>query len=161
MTTCDLESALDQLKTADDWKVVFPSIAQLRLSTEGDGILVGVKIVKDQLHAMPVTVVKPGDEAKPHGTIIVKEINPLDKFTMGLKQMAEHCGLSINKARAMVLEFGILEDPEAFREFHIGSQSHKRYSKRALDILRDNLDQAGAIWEKMRHRLGRASNKPR
>ena len=110
---------------------------------------------------MPVTVVKPGDDAKPHGTIIVKEINPLDKFTMGLKQMAEHCGLSMNKTKAMVLEFGIPDDPEAFREFRIGSQSHKRYSKRALDVLRLNLDQAAAIWEKRRHQLGRTLSKPR
>jgi hypothetical protein len=158
MTTCDLKSALDQLEASDDWRVVFPAIAQLRVSTEGDGILVGVKIVKDQLGAMPVIVVKPGDGIAPQGTVIVKEINLLDKYTLGLKKMAKHCGLSINKARALVVEFKLQEDPEAFREFQIDSQLYKRYSRKALDILRANRDNADAIWLKLKSQL---SKKPK
>jgi hypothetical protein len=161
MTTCDLQSALDQLEVSDDWKVVFPSIAQLRISTEGDGILVGVKIVKEKLGAMPVVVVKPGDGIEPEGTIIVKEVNLLDKFTLGMKQMADQCGLTINKARGLIIEFKIQEDPESFRTFRIGSQLHKRYSKKALDILRAHRDEADAIWHKLKHQLSTRPRKPR
>ena len=139
----------------------FPGHSELHVSTEGDGILVGVKIVKDQPGAMPVMVVKPGDGIKPQGTIIVKEINLLDKFTLGLKQMADQCGLTINKARALVLEFNLQEDSDAFRTFRIGSQLHKRYSKKALDILRANRDQADAIWLKVKGQLSNKPKKPR
>ena len=161
MTTCDLKSALDQLEVSDDWRVVFPAIAQLRVSTEGDGILVGVKIVKNRLGAMPVVVVKAGDGIEPQGTIIVKEVNLLDKFTLGMKQMADQCGLTINRARALVFEFKIQEDAEAFRTFRIGSQLHKRYSKKALDILRAHRDEADAIWLKVKHQLLTKPRKPR
>ncbi len=161
MTTCDLAAALDQLEVSDDWKVVFPAIAQLRVSTEGDGIIIGVKIVKDQLGAMPVVVIKPGDGSEPQGTIIVKEINLLDKFNLGMKQMADRCGLTINKARAIVFEFGIQDDPEAFRVFRVGSQVHKRYSKKALEILRQNRGKADAIWLKVKGQLMKKPRKPR
>jgi hypothetical protein len=161
MTTCDLKSALDQLEVSDDWKVVFPAIAQLRVSTEGDGILVGVKIVKDQLGAMPVMVVKPEDGIEPQGTTIVKEINLLDKFNLGLLRMAKHCGLTSTKARALVFEFKIQEDPEAFHVFQVDSQVYKRYSKKALDILRANRDKADTIWLKVKGQLSRRPRNPR
>jgi hypothetical protein len=110
---------------------------------------------------MPVVVVKPGDGIEPQGTIIVKEVNLLDKFTLGMKQMADQCGLTINKARAVVFEFKIQEDPEAFRTFRIGSQLHKRYSKKALDLLRAHRDEAEAIWLKVKHQLSTKPRKPR
>ena len=117
MTTCDLKSALDQLEVSDDWKVVFPAVAQLRITTEGDGILVGVKIVKDQLGAMPVMVVKSGDGIAPEGTIIVKEINLLDKFTLGLRQMADRCGLTINRRGRSSLSLNFRMTPRHFGYF--------------------------------------------
>ena len=117
MTTCDLKSALDQLEVSDDWKVVFPAVAQLRITTEGDGILVGVKIVKDQLGAMPVMVVKSGDGIAPQGAIIVKEINLLDKFTLGLRQMADRCGLTINRRGRSSLSLNFRMTPRHFGYF--------------------------------------------
>ena len=75
--------------------------------------------------------------------------------------MAGKCGLTINKARGLVFEFKIQEDAEAFRAFRIGSQLHKRYSKKALDILRANRDKADAIWLKVKGQLSKKPRKPR
>jgi hypothetical protein len=75
--------------------------------------------------------------------------------------MAAHCGLTINKARAIVVEFGILDDSEAFREFRVGSSVHKRYSKKALDILRANRDKADEIWLKVKGKLMTKPRKPK
>ena len=149
----ELETAIDNLQKADHWRIVFPQIAQLQFSTDGDAIAVGLKIVKNDAFAMPVQVVKPGDNVHPVGTVIVKEVNLLDKFTMGAKQLGEKLGVSTVKAVALFRELKLQDDAECFRVIRIGSQEHKRYSKRALDVLRDNIDKIDAAWNNHRSRI--------
>ncbi len=160
MTTEELRKATERLRDEADWRVVFPEIANLRLSVEGEGISVVVKIVKDVLTAMPVKVLKPGDAEEPQGTPIVKEVNPLDKFTMGLKKLAGHLKLSMPRVLALVREYHIQEDPEAYRMIRVGSIEQKLYSKKALDVLRGKIDDVEEVWKRQRTSLTRRS-KPR
>lgn len=153
MTPAELEIAVENLRTAETWRVVFPQIAKLRFSTEGDGIPLKVRVAKDVDTAMPVRVLKPGDTERPEGFIIHKEINILDKFNMGLTQLAAHLAVSSPRTLAMVCEHHIQDDSEAFRSITIGSSKINRYSKRALDILRGKLDTVEECWKKQREAL--------
>ncbi len=153
MNTGDLQKAAERLKTEDDWRVVFPQIANLKLSVDGEGVQVCVKIIKEAPTAMPVRVLKPGDPEEPQGTLIVREVNPLDKYTMGLKKLAAHLKLTMPKTLALVREYGIQDDPEAFRVFRLGSVEQKSYSKKALDLLREKLGAADEVWQKHRTAL--------
>ena len=159
MTSEELEVAIENLSAAENWRIVFPEIAKIQLMSEGDGIPVGFKVVKEAPEAMPVRVLKPGDPEPAGGCIIQKEINLFDKFNMGLNQLATHLELSPTRTLAMVREFAIQDDPEAYRELHVGRSPYKRYSKRALDILRVNLDSAEAVWHKRRSERSRKKGK--
>lgn len=152
MTTRELEVAIENLRAAENWRVTFPEIAKLEFCSEGDGIPIGFKVVKNDPNAIPVRVLKAGDEEEPRGTIIHREINILDKFNLGLGSLADNLGITTARALAMIREYRIQEDRESFRTIEIGATRIKRYSKRALDALRAKLDTVEKVWEKHRRR---------
>lgn len=148
MTTAELEVAIENLSAADNWRVVFPEIAKVQFESDGGGINVGFKVVKDLPDALPVRVLKPGDPEPPQGVIIQKEVNIFDKFNMGLHQLASKLGISGPRTLAMIRYYELEKDSEAYREVKIGSSVYKRYSKRALDHLRDKLGTVRECWER-------------
>lgn len=155
MTTRELEVAIENLKSAQNWQVVFPEIAKLKFSTDGEGIPIRFGVAKEGPDALPVRIIKTGDPTPAEGVIINREVNILDKFNLGLHQLAKNLGLTAPKTTALVREFGIIDDPECFREISIGSQRHRRYSKKALDLLRPRLDEVDVAWAKHRASLTR------
>ena len=152
-TPAELDHAVQTLSEAESWRTVFPEIAKVEFSSEGEALSVGFKVVKDTLGAIPVRVLKEGDEEEAHGFIIQKEVNVFDKFNMGLSQMAEHLALSCPRVLAMIREYGIEKDPEMFRQLLVGAQRYKRYSKKALDTLRERSGTVEECWAKHRHSL--------
>ena len=148
MTTAELEVAIENLSAADNWRVVFPEIAKVRFDSDGDGIDVGFKIVKESPEALPARVLKPGDPVPPKAVIIQKEINVFDKFNLGLYQLAAKLGISGPRTLAMIRYYELEKESEAYRAVKIGSSVYKRYSKRALDYLRDRLGTVNECWER-------------
>jgi len=155
MTTGELEVAVENLSAAENWRVVFPEIAKIELASDGDGIAVGFKVVKETPEAMPVRVLRPGDPEPPGGVIIQKEINLFDKFNLGLNQLAEKLGITGPRTLALVREFKLHDDEDSFRAVTIGSQCYKRYSKKALDFLREKLGAVEEVWQKHRSSLSK------
>lgn len=155
MTTRELEVAIENLKAAQTWQVVFPEIAKLKFSTDGEGIPIRFGVAKEGPDALPVRIIKAGDPTPTEGVIINREVNILDKFNLGLNQLAENLGVTAPKTTALVREFRIMDDPECFREIAIGGQRHRRYSKKALDILRTKACDVDAVWAKHRASLTR------
>jgi hypothetical protein len=153
MTTAELEVAIENLRAAENWRVVFPEIAKIQLTAEGGGIPVGFKVVKEAAEAIPVRVLKPEEADQAQGVIIHHEINIFDKFNMGLNQLAEKLGISRQRTLAMVREYRLEQDGESFRELIIGSQKYRRYSKKALDLLRDKLDTVEECWKRQGYAL--------
>ena len=153
MTTAELEVALENLSAAENWQVVFPEIARIQFTSEGDGVPVGFKVVKNAPDAIPVCVLKPEEADQAQGVIIHREVNIFDKFNMGLYQLAKHVGVSAPRTLAMIREYGIEDDPECFRILKVRSQRIKGYSKKALDLLREKVDTVEEVWRKHRHSL--------
>lgn len=148
MTPAELEVALENLSAAENWRVVFPEIARIQFSEDGDGIPCNFKIVKDTTDAIPMRVLKPGDPEPPGGFIVQKEINIFDKFNLGLNQLAAKLGISRPRTLAMVRHYGLEKDEDAYREVKIGRSVYKRYSMKGLDYLRDKLDTVEECWKK-------------
>lgn len=159
MTTAELEVAVENLSAAENWRVVFPEIAKIEFMSEGDGIPVGFKVVKDTPDARAVRVLKPGDPEPAEGFIIHKEVNIFDKFNLGLDQLATKLGVSRWRTIAMIREYKLESDDECYREVQIGSQRYKRYSMKALEVLRGKIDTVEDCWAKhgyaLTHRKGR------
>ena len=150
MTSAELDVAIENLRAAESWHVVFPEIARIQLTSEGDGLPVGFKVVKDAPDAMPVRILKPEEAGEAQGVIIQREVNIFDKFNMGLTQLARKLGVSAPKTTAMIREYGLEDDEEAFRELKVGRSKFKRYSKKALDYLRERKDTADECWQKQK-----------
>ncbi|MCB9852590.1 MAG: hypothetical protein H6819_05805 [Phycisphaerales bacterium] len=150
MTNAELEVAVENLRAAENWRIVFPEVAHIRITCEGEGLPVGFKVVKSGSEAIPVRVLKETEAEKAEGVIIMRDVDIFDKFNMGLNDLAKKLALSPNKTLAMVREFKIQKDAEAYRELRIGRTPFKRYSKKALDFLRDRIDTADECWTKQR-----------
>ena len=154
-TTAELDAAVENLASADNWRMVFPEIARVSFASEGEALTVGFKIVNNAPDALSARVAKPGEAEDTQALIIQKEINIFDKFNMWLYQMAEHLSLSGPRVLEMIREHAVEKDPEMFRQLRIGSQTYKRYSKKALDLLRERKDTVEACWAKQRESLSR------
>ncbi|GMU83159.1 MAG: hypothetical protein AMXMBFR47_30300 [Planctomycetota bacterium] len=153
MTISELDNAIDDLAAAPNWRVVFPEIAQIKLESAGDGIIVGFKVVKESPDAIPVRILRPEDTCPPGAMVIQKEINIFDKFSLSLTQLSDNLGITGPRARALIKEYRLQDDPECFREVVLGSQHYKRYSKKTLDFLRGKLGTLNEVWQRHRSTL--------
>ena len=93
MASNDVDTAIERLERGEAWHLVFPEVAQLRIDTEEGALGFGVKIVRDEIAAMPVRFVREGEEL-PQGAIVAKEVNILDKYTMGIRDLAKKLGIT-------------------------------------------------------------------
>ncbi|MCL4553394.1 MAG: hypothetical protein M1305_07600 [Candidatus Marsarchaeota archaeon] len=158
ITERGLHKALQRRRRGEEWAVVLPEIAQLKLVTHGDGIPIYMKITKDA--EMAVRIAKEGDPVI--GTVVKQEINIWDKFNMGRNDLAEKLGLTGPKTSALILELKIQDDPECFRKLRRNRSVFDGYSKKALDRLRGAIESGidvQQIWMKHRHRFGASKKK--
>ena len=147
----DIAQAMAKRRKRAEWEVILPEIAQLRLTTDGGGIPITMRISKDA--SLAVRVAKPGEEIS--GTVVKQHIDPWDVYTMSRDDLAVKLGLSGPRTHALIYELKIQDDPDCYKELRRKSQVFKGYSKKALDALRigrDTLDLA-AIWQKQRKKL--------
>lgn len=149
----EIQNALKRRKKGEDWALILPEVAQLRLDTVGQGTPVYLRIRKDA--AIAVRVAKEGEPVE--GTLIKQEINIWDKFNMGRDDLAKKLGISGPRTSALIKELGIQNGPECFRTLRRKRSVFKGYSKKALDMLRKALDEGidvDSVWEKHKSRFG-------
>jgi hypothetical protein len=147
----EISSAIAQRRKQREWDLILPEIAQLKLSTDGSGIPISMRISKDAPIAFRIA--KPGEPVE--GTLLKQEIDPWTVFTMSRDEVAVKLELSGPRTHALIYELKIQDDPECYRELRRKSQIFKGYSKKALDKLRQakvqlNLEE---VWQKHRSKL--------
>lgn len=131
----ELDRILRDVAANRKWQDVFPGVAALSLDTSGSGLSVSLKITKSK--GEPVTLVP---EGTPGATLIaVRRVNELGFYSLGLRQLAKHLGISAPKTLAVIKELKMQADQEMFKEIQIGKSRHKRYSQQALETLKDRL----------------------
>lgn len=147
----DIEAAIARRRKKHEWELILPEIAQLKLSTDGSGIPISMRISKEGNIA--VRIAKPGEPIE--GTLLKQEIDPWSVFTMSRDDLASKLKLSGPRAHALIFELGIQKDPECYKELWRKSQVFKGYSKKALDRLRQAKEELDveAIWQKHRAKL--------
>ncbi len=129
----DLKRFVGQIRSGKSWTEIFPGVASLTLDTSGTGMTFSIRLTKKE--GVPVHLVP---EGTPGATIVsVKRVNELDFYSMSLKNVAGHLGMSMPRALALIQHLKIQDDQEFFRVFTIGSQIHKRYSQKALEHLHE------------------------
>jgi hypothetical protein len=154
----ELLSAVAKRRKGLDCEVIFPEVAQLKLTTEGAGMLISMKITKDG--PIAIRVAKPGEEVV--GALVKQEVNLWDVFTLSRNDLAEKLGLSGPRTHALIYELELQKDPGGYRELKKKSLTFKGYSKKALDSLREakesvNMDE---VWQRHKYKLGAGPRVP-
>jgi len=153
MTEGELRKAINRRRRGDDWSVILPEVAQLKLETQGDGIAIFLRIKKDA--DIAVRVAKEGEPVT--GALIKQEINIWDKYNLGRDDLAKKLGISGPKTGALILELRIQEDQDCYKVLRRKSATFKGYSKAALDRLQSAISggvDIEGVWEKQRHNFG-------
>jgi hypothetical protein len=142
-TEGQLERIAKKLQETDDWTKVLPGLARLSLERD-EGQTYNLRIVKSK-DAAGVRVVRRGEEGAEDAVSILK-VSELEHYAFYLKDLASKAGLTQYEAQAFVHLLDIKNDSESYREMWMGKQLHKRYSGRALKLIRDARD-AGRLEE--------------
>lgn len=158
VTEAELRKAIIQRRRGDDWSVILPEVAQLKLETQGDGIPIYLRIKKDA--NISVRVARDGEPVT--GTLIKHEVNIWDKYNLGRDDLAKKLGISGPKTSALILELKIQDDQNCFKVLRRKSSTFKGYSKAALDRLQSAIKvgvDVDGVWEKQRHNFGAKKRK--
>jgi hypothetical protein len=158
VTEGELRKAINRRRQGDEWSIILPEIAQLKLDTQGEGIPIYLRIKK--YADLAFRVAKDGEPAV--GTLVKQEVNIWDKYNLGRDDLAKKLGLSGPKTSALLLELGIQDDQDYFKVLRRKSSTFKGYSKAALDRLQSAINNGvdvEGVWEKQRHNFGARKRK--
>lgn len=146
----DLRRIGREVSQGDAWADVFQGAAAVEIAADGTGPSLSLRLSKKE--GIPI---QPGAEGTPGASVVaVKRVNELDFYSLGAKQLAEKVGLTMPKAVAVVDYLGLRDQAECYKEFKIGSQTHKRYSAKAIEKIKEALktESADEIWQKRKMR---------
>jgi hypothetical protein len=148
----ELSKVISGRRKGQNWDLILPEVAQLKLDTEGGGIPISRRIVKDA--PIAVRIAQPGEEVV--GTLLKQEINLWDTFNLSRDDLASKLNLTGPKTLALIYDLGIQNDPKCYREIKRKKTVFKGYSKAALDKLRESLQSINLneVWERQKHKLG-------
>jgi len=147
----EISAAIALRRRKSEWDVILPEVAQLKLSTDGSGIPITMRISKDA--PIAVRIAKPGEAVT--GTVIKQLIDQWDVFNMSRDDLAKKLSLTGPRTHALIYELNLQSDPECYKELQKKSQVFKGYSKKALDKLRQakvelNIEE---VWARHRTKL--------
>lgn len=135
-----------RIREGDDWQAIFPGVTSLSLDTTGHGLTFAVRFTR-QAEASPVRLIREGEDVE--DAALVREVDMLHRYSMGLRELSDKSGLGRNKCLALVYHLELQADSECFKEFRHKSLRYKGYSQKALQKVQEalpniNLDQ---IWQ--------------
>ena len=134
-TQADLDQMVKRVQEGTQWEDIFPGVARLQLSSEGTGLNVSIRITKAE--GTPVRLVREGSPDAAEATVVAtRRVNELDFYSLGLMRLAELLDLTPPRALALIRHLEVQDSQDYFKEIKIGSQVHKRYSKKALEFLK-------------------------
>jgi hypothetical protein len=131
----EIDDAIQQRRNKSDWAIILPEVVQLDLTANGTGIPVFFEISKNASVGLKVS--KPGEEVI--GTLVKHEVDVWDVFTLSLSMIKEKLGLNQFQTQALIYDMQIQSDTELYRVLKRGSQTFRGYSKKALDLLRNEM----------------------
>lgn len=131
----DLDKVLSQINAGKKGDAVFPGLASLTLSVEGEGIPFSIRFTKKE--GMPIHIVPVGT---PDAAVVaVKRVAELEFYSLGLTDVAHRVGLSPPKTTAVIRHLNLQANLDYFKEFIVGKTHHARYSPKAVDRINNEL----------------------
>jgi len=152
----DLRRLAEDIRNHKSWADIFPAVAAVQLTSSGAGPTIQLRLTKKA--GVPVQLVPEGTPGA--SVVAVKRVNELDYYNLGLKQLAEHVGLTMPRTLAVVKELNIQGNAEYFKEIRIGTQKYKRYSQKALHRIKQYLPKLDMdeVWRRHKPRGRRSTS---
>lgn len=144
----DLRRIGKEVVSGKSWADAFKGASAIEIAAEGAGPSLSLRLSKKE--GIPIQLVAEGTPGA--SVVAVKRVNELDYYSLGAKQLAEKLRTSMPKALAAVAHCDVRNRPDCYKEFKLGSQLHKRYSPKALDMIREALknESLDSIWQRRR-----------
>ena len=148
----DLRRIGKEVVAGKAWTDAFKGASAVEITAEGAGPSLSLRLTKKE--GIPIQLVAEGTPGS--SVVAIKRVNELDFYSLGARQLAEKLGVSMPKTLAAVDHCGVRSMADCYKEFKLGSQLHKRYSPKALDVIRDSLetDSLDTIWQQRRRDRG-------
>lgn len=144
-----------------DWRTIFPGVASISMSTEGNGLNVSIHITKTQ--GEPVRLVaKDSPEAAKAALVAVHKVAETSFYSLGFNDLAARTtpiGVSRGKLPAVIAHLKLKQDDSMFKRFQFGKLPVERYSKKALETLLAEIPklEVPAVWAAYRKSLKKRS----
>lgn len=154
-----LRGMLQHLRTTD-WTSIFPGVAALNTSADTAGTSIQIRL--DKKEGVPVRLVPEGTPGA--AVVAVRRVNELDYYSLTPTQLQQKLGITMPRMIALVRHVGLERDDECFRAFKLGSVVQKRYSPKALTLLKNAITEVDMeeVWAKFGPELaGRRGAKTR
>jgi hypothetical protein len=139
----DIDRIEKAMRGGAEFTAVFPRLATVGTTTEGEGVNLVVHFTKKQ--GAPVHYVG-GDD--PAAAAAVREVDLRKKFHLQRNELATKVGLSPPKAKVLRAHLGIDDDPSCCHVFEFGAQKIPCFSdnaKRRMEEALPNIDMA-ELW---------------
>ena len=131
----EIGAIAEQIKIGQSWSDIFKGVSAITLDKIGEGPSISLKISKKA--DVEIQLVKDNPNA---AVVAVKRVNELDYYNLGLKQLVDNIKRSFQfvtttKLLKLIHYLRIPDNPDLYKEIRINSQCHKRYSKKAQELL--------------------------
>ena len=148
-TDREVSRVVGRVRAGEDWRTIFPGVANLRLQAEA-GFPYSVRLTRSE--GPPVRRACTPEEVEQ--AVFYREVNPLDRYSMSVTQLARHIGLTVPRTLALAEYVHLQDDPECFKEIPVLSTIHKCYSPKAIERLRQTLEAVdmGEVWRAYKER---------
>jgi hypothetical protein len=139
----DIDRIEKAMRGGAEFNAVFPRLATIGTTTDGDGVNLIVHFSKKQ--GAPVQYVG-GDD--PAAAAAVREVDLRKKFHLQAKPLAEKIGLTLPKAKVLRDHLGVDADPSCSHVFEFGSQKIRCFSDNAIQRMKQALEEVDmtALW---------------
>jgi len=141
----DLRRIGKEVLQGSAWGDVFRGAAAVEIAPDGAGPSLSLRLSKKE--GIPIQLVAEGTPGA--SVVAVKRVNELDFYSLGAKQLAEKVSLTMPKVVAVVDYLGLRDQTECYKEIKIGKAVFKRYSQKAIDVIKDALkdNSIDEIWQ--------------
>ena len=146
----ELKRLGENLLAGKAWDEMFQGVAAVEITTDGVGPSLSLRLEKKE--GIPIHLVEEGTLGA--SVVAVKRVNELDYYSLGAKQLANHVGLTMPQALAVVDAMDIRSRQDCYMEIKIGKSVHKRYSQKVIEEIRKALkhEPIEDIWRKHKQR---------
>lgn len=144
----DLRRIGKEVSQGRAWAEVFQGAAAVEIAADSTGPSLSLRLSRKE--GTPIQLVPEGTPGA--SVVAVKRVNELDFYSLGAKQLAEKVELTMPKAVAVVDYLGLRNNSECYKEIKIGTAVFKRYSPKAIGLIKEALkrESADEIWAKRR-----------